>query len=69
MGCEETFTDMARREKDGVSWDVRRVSSPCMKFIWHSYLVLNLNNCVNKTSTETDLSHIDMQALKANIDM
>ena len=23
-----TFADMARREKDGVSWDVRRVSSP-----------------------------------------
>jgi len=22
------FTDMTRREKDGVSWDVRRVSSP-----------------------------------------
>ena len=22
------FADMARREKDGVSWDVRRVSSP-----------------------------------------
>jgi len=33
MGCEETFTDMARREKDGVSWDVRRVSSACMKLI------------------------------------
>jgi hypothetical protein len=23
-----TFADMARREKGGVSWDVRRVSSP-----------------------------------------
>jgi len=23
-----TFTDMARREEDRVSWDVRRVSSP-----------------------------------------
>jgi len=22
------FADVARREKDGVSWDVRRVSSP-----------------------------------------
>ena len=22
------FADMARREKDGVSWDMRRVSSP-----------------------------------------
>jgi len=22
------FADMTRREKDGVSWDVRRVSSP-----------------------------------------
>ena len=22
------FADMARKEKDGVSWDVRRVSSP-----------------------------------------
>ena len=23
------FADMAKRENDGVSWDVRRVSSPC----------------------------------------
>jgi hypothetical protein len=23
-----TFADMARREKDGVSWDVRRILSP-----------------------------------------
>jgi len=23
-----TFADMARREKDGVLWDVKRVSSP-----------------------------------------
>ena len=26
-----------------------------IKLIWHSYLVLSLNNCANKTSTETGL--------------
>ena len=28
-----------------------------MKLIWHSYLVLSLDNCAHKIFTETDLKH------------
>jgi len=30
-----------------------------MKLIWHSYLVLNLNICVHKTPTETNLIRLE----------
>jgi len=35
-----------------------RESSITMKLIWHSYVVLSLDNCAYKTPTETDLIRI-----------
>ena len=48
---------MATRGKDEVLWDVRRVFIT-IKLIWHSYLVLNLDNCAHKTPTKTDLKNV-----------
>ena len=31
-----------------------------IKLIWHSYLILSLDNCANKTPTETGLMRIQL---------
>jgi len=45
-----TFADMVRREK--LSFMGCEESFITIKFICHSYLVFNLDNCVHKTPTE-----------------
>jgi len=32
-----------------------------MKLIWHSYLVLSLDNCAHETPTETSLRSVSME--------
>ena len=53
------FTDMIRREKDEISWDVRIT----MKLICHSYLVPSLGNRVMKLCIETGLTLLRLNYL------
>ena len=39
-----------------------------MKLIWHSYLVLSLDNCVHETPTETGLTHLELIRAQAPLD-
>ena len=43
------------KKREGCSFMGCEESFIIMKLIWHSYLVLNLDNCVHKTSIEADL--------------
>jgi len=43
------------KEREGYNFMRCEESFITMKFIWHGYLVLSLNNCAHETSTETGL--------------